>query len=71
LDQGRETLRSNLAKLAGCSAEEIAINRNASEGLETIIFGLPLKAGDEIVAAKQDYPHVVQALKQREIRDGI
>jgi len=71
LDQGRETLRSNLAALAGCSAEEIAINRNSSEGLETIIFGLPLKAGDEVVSAKQDYPHVVSAWKQRELRDGI
>lgn len=71
LDQGRETLRSNLAKLAGCNAEEIAINRNASEGLETIIFGLPLKAGDEVVAAKQDYPNVVNAWKQREQREGI
>jgi len=71
LDQGRETLRDNLAKLAGCSAEEIAINRNSSEGLETIIFGLSLKAGDEVVVAKQDYPNVVNAWKQREIRDGI
>src|SRR5512132_3490729 len=71
LDQGRETLRSNLAKLGGCSAEEIAVNRNSSEGLETIIFGLQLKTGDEVVAAKQDYPHVVHALKQRELRDGI
>jgi selenocysteine lyase/cysteine desulfurase len=71
LDQGRETLRGNLARLAGCSAEEIAMNRNASEGLETVIFGLPLKAGDEVVAAKQDYPNVVNAWKQREIRDGI
>jgi len=71
LDQGRETLRSNLAGLAGCSAEEIAINRNSSEGLETIIFGLPLKEGDEIVASKQDYPNVVHAWKQREIRDKI
>ena len=68
LDLGRETLRNNLSKLAGCDAEEIAINRNSSEGLETIIFGLPLKAGDEIVAAKQDYPNVVNAWKQREIR---
>jgi selenocysteine lyase/cysteine desulfurase len=71
LDQGREPLRANLAKLAGCNAEEIAINRNSSEGLETIIFGLPLKQGDEIVAAKQDYPNVVNAWKQREVRDGI
>ncbi|HVF81891.1 MAG TPA: aminotransferase class V-fold PLP-dependent enzyme [Flavisolibacter sp.] len=71
LDQGRETLRSNLAGLAGCSADEIAVNRNSSEGLETIIFGLPLKEGDEVVASKQDYPNVVHAWRQREIRDKI
>lgn len=71
LDQGREPLRKNLAKLAGCSTEEIAINRNSSEGLETVIFGLQLKAGDEVVAAKQDYPNMINAYKQREIRDGI
>lgn len=71
LDKGREPLRKNLAKLAGCSPEEIAMNRNASEGLETVIFGLQLKAGDEVVAAKQDYPNVINAYKQRELREGI
>src|ERR1700741_1610768 len=71
LDQGREPLRKNMARLAGCDAEEIAINRNSSEGLETVIFGLQLKAGDEVVASKQDYPNMVNAYKQREMRDGI
>ncbi|MCY7310889.1 MAG: aminotransferase class V-fold PLP-dependent enzyme, partial [Chitinophagaceae bacterium] len=71
LDQGREPLRKNLAKLAGCSPEEIAINRNSSEGLETVIFGLQLKAGDEVVAARQDYPNVINAYNQRQKRDGI
>ena len=71
LDQGREPLRQNLATLAGCDKEEIAINRNSSEGLETVIFGMQLKAGDEIVAAKQDYPNMIHAYKQREMRDGI
>jgi selenocysteine lyase/cysteine desulfurase len=71
LDQGREPLRKNIAKLAGCDPEEIAINRNSSEGLETIIFGLQLKAGDEVVAARQDYPNMINAYKQREKRDGI
>ena len=60
-----------MARLAGCSPEEITINRNSSEGLETIIFGLQLKAGDEVVAAKQDYPNMINAYKQREKRDGI
>lgn len=71
LDQGREPLRNNLAKLAGCSADEIAIQRNASEALETVIFGLELKAGDEVVLSKQDYPNMINAWKQREKRDGI
>jgi len=71
LDQGREPLRSKLANLAGCSAEELAINRNTSEALETVIFGLRLKEGDEVVLSKQDYPNMRNAWKQRAIRDGI
>jgi len=71
LDQGREPLREKLALLCGCDKEEIAINRNATEGLNTVIFGLNLKAGDEVVLTKQDYPNMINAWKQREKRDGI
>ncbi|MEL7124280.1 MAG: aminotransferase class V-fold PLP-dependent enzyme, partial [Bacteroidota bacterium] len=71
LDQGREPLRKKLAQLAGCSADELAINRNSSEALETVIFGLRLKAGDEVVLTKQDYPNMINAWKQRAHRDGI
>jgi selenocysteine lyase/cysteine desulfurase len=71
LDQDREPLRENLAALAGVSAEEIAINRNATEALNTVIFGLNLKAGDEVVLSKYDYPNMINAWKQREKRDGI
>lgn len=71
LDAGREPMRDKLADLAGCSSEEIAINRNASEALETVIFGLPLQKGDEVVLTKYDYPNMIHAWKQREKRDGI
>ncbi|MEY3152480.1 MAG: hypothetical protein RLZZ333_1077 [Bacteroidota bacterium] len=71
LDQGREPLRERLAHLCGCDTEEVAINRNATEGLNTVIFGLNLKAGDEVVLTKQDYPNMINAWKQREKRDGI
>jgi selenocysteine lyase/cysteine desulfurase len=71
LDKGREPLRARIAKLAGVSAEEIAINRNTTEGLNSIIFGFDLKAGDEIVLSKFDYPNMMNAWKQREKRDGI
>ncbi len=71
LDQGREPLRYKLAQLAGADPEEIAINRNATEALNTVIFGLNLSKGDEVLGTKQDYPNMINAWKQRAQRDGI
>lgn len=71
LDQGREPLRAKLADLAGVSPDEIAINRNTTEAINTVIFGLNLKAGDEVILTKYDYPNMINAWKQRERRDGI
>jgi selenocysteine lyase/cysteine desulfurase len=71
LDQGREPLRAKLALLAGVDPNEIAVDRNSTEALNTIIFGLPLKAGDEVIGTKQDYPHMIEAYRQRAERDGI
>ncbi len=71
LGQGRENVRNKLAELAGVNAEEVVINRNSSEGLETIIFGLDLKAGDEVLITNQDYPNMMNAWNQRVKRDGI
>ena len=71
LDLGREPLREKLADLAGALPEEIAINRNATEALNTVIYGLRLKAGDEVIGTKQDYPNMINAWKQRQNREGI
>ncbi|MEO6807030.1 MAG: aminotransferase class V-fold PLP-dependent enzyme [Edaphobacter sp.] len=71
LDQGREPLRQKLARLAGTSAEEIAIDRNSTEALNTIIYGIPLNAGDEVVGTRQDYPNMMNAYRQKAQRDGI
>jgi selenocysteine lyase/cysteine desulfurase len=71
LDQGREPLRKKLALLAGSSSEEIAINRNATEALNTVIYGLNFNKGDEIIGTKQDYPNMIHAWNQRALRDGI
>jgi selenocysteine lyase/cysteine desulfurase len=71
LDQGREPMREKLALLAGASPDEIAVNRNATEALNTIIYGLDLKRGDEVIGIRQDYPHMRQAYLQRQAREGI
>jgi selenocysteine lyase/cysteine desulfurase len=71
LDQGRTALREDMASFAGCLPEEIAFNRNTTEAINQIIFGLSLKAGDEVVLSKWDYPNVMTSWKMREKRDGI
>jgi len=71
LDQGREPLREKLANLAGTLPDEIAVNRNATEALNTMIYGIDLKSGDEVIGTKQDYPHMIQAYRKRAIRDGV
>jgi selenocysteine lyase/cysteine desulfurase len=71
LDKGREPLRRKLADLAGTPADTIAVNRNATEALATVTWGLTLNKGDEIIMTKQDYPNMIHAWKQKELRDGI
>jgi selenocysteine lyase/cysteine desulfurase len=71
LDKGREPVRRKLADLAGVGNDQVAVNRNATEALATVTWGLTLTKGDEIIMTKQDYPNMIQAWKQKELRDGI
>lgn len=71
LEPQSETIRTGLAEIFGCDAEEIAITRNASESLETLLMGMDFKAGDEILSTTQDYPRMLTTLRQREMREGL
>ncbi|HEX6188484.1 MAG TPA: aminotransferase class V-fold PLP-dependent enzyme, partial [Pyrinomonadaceae bacterium] len=71
LEPQSETIRTGLAELFGCDREEIAITRNASESLETLLLGLDLKSGDEVLTTTQDYPRMLTTIRQRERREGI
>lgn len=71
LQDQKEPLRQRLAALAGADPEEIAIVRNTTEALETVIFGLDLRQGDEVIAAESDYPSMIAAWKQRAAREGL
>lgn len=71
MEPGRVKIRKDLAEMLGCETEELVINRNTTEALDTVIFGLDLKAGDEIVLSHYDYPNMRNAWEQRKKRDGI
>jgi selenocysteine lyase/cysteine desulfurase len=71
LEPQSENVRAGLAGVFGCDTEEVAIVRNASEALETCLFGLDLKAGDEVLTTTQDYPRMLTTIRQRELREKI
>ncbi|MFM9958805.1 MAG: aminotransferase class V-fold PLP-dependent enzyme [Phycisphaerales bacterium] len=66
-----EHVRTALAHRWGVDPEEIALTRNASEGLQICQNGLPLSRGDEVVFCTQDYPRMLNTFRQRAQRDGI
>jgi selenocysteine lyase/cysteine desulfurase len=71
LEPGSERVRILLAAAFGVLPEEIAITRNASESLQTLQFGIPLKAGDEVITTVYDYPRMITAWEQKARREGI
>ncbi len=64
-------VRTAVAAAMGVPASEIALVRNATEALDTVILGLPMAAGDEIVCSAHDYYAMLDALDQRRRRDGV
>jgi selenocysteine lyase/cysteine desulfurase len=52
----REASREALARFLGADPDEIAITRNTSESNNTVLNGLSLGAGDEVVIWDQNHP---------------
>ncbi|MDQ2669665.1 MAG: aminotransferase class V-fold PLP-dependent enzyme [Gemmatimonadota bacterium] len=71
LEPRLEFVRRELAREFGCDPEEMAVVRNASEAQETMIFGLDLQRGDEVIVTNQNYGRMLTAWDQRVRRDGI
>jgi selenocysteine lyase/cysteine desulfurase len=64
-------VRTGLAQLFGTDPEQIAVTRNATEALKTVLNGFPLKPGEEILTSTHDYDSMLELLDQRERKDAI
>ncbi len=71
LEPQREGVRQRLARTFGCDAEEIALTRNASEGLQILQNGFDFQRGDEVLTSTHDYPRMLNTFRQRERREGL
>ena len=67
----KEPIRKRLASYVGCAPEELALTRNTTDGVTTVLLGFKLKEGDEILTTSQEHEGFYGPLDQRQRRDGV
>ena len=67
----KDKVAARLAKLGGCSAEEMIITRNTTESIDLVVSGFDWQKGDEAVMAIQDYGSMLDMFEQVKNRYGI
>lgn len=67
----KKNMAAQVAKLVGCSTEELVLTRNTTESLDMIIGGYPWQPGDEAIMAEQDYGSMLEMFKQSAKRFGM
>lgn len=70
-NEGRDAVRARLAAFVGAHADEIALTRSTSEGMNIFIRGLDWTAGDEVVFCTHEHGGGIQPLQQIEARYGV
>jgi isopenicillin-N epimerase len=67
----REKVRARAAQFFGVTSDELAFTRNTSEATNTIVHGLNLKAGDEVVLVEDNHPSNLDSWKNHSRRVGF
>jgi len=68
-----QEVKTKLARSLGrtCRMEDVGLIGGATEGVNVIVNGLPLKRGDEVITSTHEHVAVHSALLNRMQRDGI
>ncbi len=66
-----DSVRAKVAKHMGCATDELALTRNATDGLTVVLGGAPLRPGDEILTSNHEHLPYYGKMLQRSITSGI
>jgi L-cysteine/cystine lyase len=64
------TLRARYAEVLGCDASEVALTGSTTDGVNTVLGGLDLGPGDEILTTDEEHPGVLAPLARTQRRCG-
>jgi len=60
-----------LAALSGCAPEEVAVTRNATEGMNILLQGYPFFPEDELVYSNHEYDSVIETVEMLHARRRV
>jgi selenocysteine lyase/cysteine desulfurase len=63
--------RAGYAQVLGCEPSEVALTGSTTDGVNTVIAGLRLRPGDEVLTSDQEHPGLLGPLGRAQRRDGI
>ncbi len=67
----RDQLRKDYASLISARKAEVGLSLNTSFGLNIAAFGLPLKKGDEVIIADNEFPAIVYCFRKAAEERGL
>lgn len=71
LDEMRDALRAGLARLLACDPAEVALTRSTTDGVNTVLSGLDLGRGDEVLTSDEEHPGLLAPLAAARERRGF
>lgn len=64
-------LRSGYAHLLGCDEADIALTGSTTDGVNTVVAGLDLRPGDEILTTDQEHPGLLAPLGRARLQHRV
>ena len=64
-------LRAAYAGVLGCAAEDVALTGSTTDGVNSVLSGLDLRPGDEILTSEEEHPGLLAPLGRARIRCGV
>jgi L-cysteine/cystine lyase len=64
-------LRAGYARMLGCDPSCVALTGSTTDGVNTVLSGLDLRAGDEIVTSDQEHPGLLAPLGRLKRHAGV
>jgi L-cysteine/cystine lyase len=70
IDLARQ-LREGYARVLGCTPEDVALTGSTTDGVNTVLAGLDLRSGDEVITSDEEHPGLLAPLGRLQRLHGV